>query len=165
MKVGKIHGLLASIVVLSAITLLWFLGLGPSEEIMTMAHLPKDAIFIEHREDEELAQKIGGVAMQHYASPEALRNGGPIYGILGYRVVSIEYKIPASAIKERTGDLQFEGWKLAIAKSEQLHFDHFHIGPHHDDSPDMGRSTDPVYLIHFMLVPHSFERDFGLICG
>ena len=142
--------------------------------------LPEGVVFIEHPEDERIAREKGGVAMKHYATPEALAAGGPIYGVLGYSIVSIEYEIPLDKIGARpVGEPDDPGMLLNIedfAKQENIPYDHFHIGTAHahggtreehtdDHDHDHNQTEEEVLLIHFMLIPHETAVAYGLTCS
>lgn len=143
-------------------------------KLLTLDDLPKEAIFIRHPEDEEIASQTGGIAMRHYATLEDAKTGGPIYGTMGYRIVSIEYEITEELVKKRPIGQDFAGWKLTIEKMKHAHYDHFHIGiinahhPYFHSDYDKGPRNnvgENIYLIHFMLISHEEEKAYGLVCG
>ncbi len=139
---------------------------------LTLDDLPKEATFIEHPEDAAEAKLAGGIAMRHYATPGAMKTGGPIYGTMGYRIVAIEYEIPANSVKERPIGKESAGWKLVLDKLGDIRYEHFHISFTKQEHT-AGDETDPaahsentgVYLIHFMLISHEEEIAYGLVCG
>ena len=140
---------------------------------LTLDNLPKEAVLVEHPEDVAEAKLAGGIAMRHYATPEAMKAGGPIYGTMGYRIVAIEYEIPAKMVKERTIGKESAGWKLVLNKLGGIRYDHFHIGfteqkhamGDEADSHSHSENGGGAYLIHFMLISHEEEIAYGLVCG
>lgn len=140
---------------------------------LTLDDLPKEAVFIEHPDDVAEAQLAGGIAMRHYATPEAMKAGGPMYGTMGYRIVAIEYEIPVHSVKERPIGKEFAGWKLMLDTLDGVRYDHFHIGVT-TQKHTAGEATNSeshlengggTYLIHFMLISHEEEVAYGLVCG
>lgn len=138
---------------------------------LTRADLPLGAIFMPHVHEHEdihyddAGQPIG--VMEHYATPGALKNGGPIYGVYSYAIVSVEYKIPESKIGNHAVGKEYPGWGLAPSFFGLVNdippYDHFHIGI--EDEGKNSTTTEKTYLIHFMLLPHSEELRLGLNCG
>ena len=105
--------------------------------------------------------------MEHYATPEAVKNGGPIYGVYGYTIVSVEYEIPESKIGIRMVGKEFPGWGLAprffgLVNSVPF-YDHFHVGL--KDPAESDASSEKIYRIHFMFLSHDEELNIGLSCG
>ncbi len=160
---------------------------------VSFSTIPEDAVFISHPEDEEIVKEKGGAVMRHYATKEDLKNGGPVYGVLGYSVVSVEYEVKISDIKNRpVGDPEQSGIDLTaenLARKKKISFDHFHIGLSKSHSHSMNevekegidnhthshtesyseieqkQQEQEVYLIHYMLIPHEREIAYGLTCS
>lgn len=134
--------------------------------VPTIESLPKDAVFIEHDDHTEEAEG-GRTPLRHYATPEDLERGGPIYGTFGYRIVAVEYEIPVSTIGERPVGEKGSGSRLILNVPERpelkhLRYDHFHIGRTHIK---VNGNEEEAYSIHFMLIPHEKEESYGLACG
>ena len=138
---------------------------------LTIEDLPKGVIPVEHVHPEtEITRDENGQPtgeMDHYATPEAIKNGGPIYGVYGYRIVSIEYEIPELKIGLRMVGKEFPGWGLAplffgLIDSTPS-YDHFHVGL--KDTHEVKTSTGKTYRIHFMFLSHDEELGIGLSCG
>lgn len=132
----------------------------------TLADLPPGAVYTPHPDEEKQALELGKLPMMHYATPEAIRRGGPIFGAVGYRIVSIEYEIPAEAIGERSVGLDFPGYLLALPELRGVPVDHFHVSrhPEHLAGADAHAHEGGVYSIHFMLIPHEEELRQGIVC-
>ena len=112
---------------------------------------------------------------------EDLENGGPVYGVLGYTIISIEYEVPLDSIGSRpVGDPEQQGISFlaeTLAQEHEIPFDHFHIGVSHSHKNALHEhedihmevhkheNTEEVYLIHFMLIPHETEVAYGLTCS
>lgn len=143
-----------------------------SGTVLTLANLPKDARLVHHPEEELEAEKLGKIAMAHYATLEAEHSGGPVYGVYGYQIVAIEYEIPLGSIGKRLVGSNDPGRFLSLPEFTALGktppYDHFHIGIsqhtqhnlHEHDANEDGR-----FIIHFMLLPHDIEEAIGLYCG
>ena len=167
----KILFLLVAILILNSGV--WYYFFSYSKEIkgiLTLDRLPKDVVFVEHIEDKKLAKEKGGIALRHFATPEASRVGGPIFGVLGYRIVSVEYEIPVSSIGQQLVGGVSRGQSLAIEAlkdSLPLPYDHFHIAisSRKHFAGEIQESGEDVYLIHFMFIPHEEELEYGLVCG
>ncbi|MEX2013997.1 MAG: hypothetical protein WD896_01430 [Parcubacteria group bacterium] len=138
---------------------------------LTLEDLPQDVIPVAHVHSEaEITRNENGEPtgeMEHYATPEAIQNGGPIYGVYGYRIVSIEYEVPESKIGLRMVGKEFPGWGLApsffgLTDSAPL-YDHFHVGL--KDEHEAGITVGKTYRIHFMFLSHDEELKIGLSCG
>ncbi|PIT86659.1 MAG: hypothetical protein COU33_01890, partial [Candidatus Magasanikbacteria bacterium CG10_big_fil_rev_8_21_14_0_10_43_6] len=140
---------------------------------LSLDDLPTEAIFVPHPEDEEEAERLGKVPMVHYANPEAIRNGGPVYGTFGYRIVAVEYEIPFESVGIREVGDESSGYLLSIpeliAQDKNISYDHFHIGisQHADEHgvENEHKDTNENLIIHFMLIPHEEEVAMGLYCG
>ncbi|MAF59473.1 MAG: hypothetical protein QF858_00970 [Candidatus Pacebacteria bacterium] len=178
---------LAFIVLSVSIFVVWHAVTFNKEEVggFSFEKVPEDVVFLRHEEDERIAEEEGGVAMLHYATPEAIENGGPIYGRLGHTIVSIEYEIPIDSIGERPIGKEGEGgFDLIIeelAEDKNIVYDHMHIGianshtggEHQDDghnhehnsSQSLQGEGGDVYLLHFMLISHEDEVRYGLTCS
>ena len=100
---------------------------------LTIDDLPKGAVFVSHDHDLKEVKLTGGVAMRHYATPEAAKAGGPIYGTMGYRIVAIEYDVKSDMIVNKAVGKEFPGWKLLIENSDKFKYDHFHVDFSKDD--------------------------------
>lgn len=169
-----------TVVVLSGIILVGTSGIRQEPAFATLEDLPKDVVYIKHPYEEEQAEEMGKILMRHYGTPEAMGQGGPVYGAMGYRIVSIEYEIPVNAIPEKTVGQTFPGYLLALKQDmlPQLGYDHFHIsyqqsGHLYNIDTNMSlqehaisknESEAGVYSIHFMLIPHTEELRYGLVC-
>jgi len=133
--------------------------------------LPKGVVFVPHVHPEgEMQHDTSGQPvgeMEHYGTPEAIKNGGHIYGVYGYSIVSIEYEIPESKIGRRMVGKDFSGWGLAPSffglGNHIPPYDHFHVGI--KDKRETNTEAEKTYLIHFMLLPHAEELEIGLSCG
>ena len=143
----------------------------PTVRTLTLEDLPQDVIHVAHVHPEaEIARDEHGEPtseMEHYATPEAIQNGGPIYGVYGYRIVSVEYEIPESKIGLRMVGKEFPGWGLApsffgLTNSVPSH-DHFHVGL--KDKLEAEAVMEETYRIHFMFLSHDEELKTGLSCG
>lgn len=173
----KNTAIVSAVVAAAVLVLFWLIfSLPQKPPVLTLDYLPKGVAFIDHPEDAALAEKTGGVAMTHYATPEALEHGGPIFGTLGYRIISIEYEIPASKVGNRmVGRQDSAGENLIIESLKQkssLPYNHFHLGiaeeehSHHNNRPpNIDPHDDTMYVIHFMLISHEEEVGWGLVCG
>ena len=138
---------------------------------LTLEDLPEGVIHMSHVHPEaEITRNENGEStgeMEHYATPEAIQNGAPIYGVYGYRIVSVEYEIPESKIGLRMVGKEFPGWGLApsffgLTNSVPL-YDHFHVGL--KDKLETGVTIGETYRIHFMFLSHDEELKIGLNCG
>lgn len=129
---------------------------------LTLEDLPPDAKYARHPEEESEAQGAEKIVMRHYATPSALKAGGPIYGLMGFKVVAIEYEIPAAQIPTKTVGQEFPGYLLRLPEFQNIPYDHFHIS-----FQEHGLASYPgqgVYSIHFPLISHEEELKFGLVC-
>ncbi|MDO8589747.1 MAG: hypothetical protein Q7R69_00550 [bacterium] len=143
----------------------------PTVRTLTLEDLPEGVIHVAHVHPEaevardENGQPIG--EMHHYAMPEAVKNSGPIYGVYGYRIVSVEYEIPESKIGLRMVGKEFPGWGLASSFFGFINsvppYDHFHVGL--KDKQKTSAATGKTYRIHFMFLSHDEELKIGLSCG
>lgn len=129
---------------------------------LTIKDLPKDARYSRHPSEELEAETSGKIVMSHYVTPEAMQAGGPIYGIMGYRIVSIEYEIPVREIPTKTVGQEFSGYLLNLPEFKNIRYDHFHISSQKHGLAS--HSDQEIYSIHFMLIPHEEELSFGLVC-
>lgn len=170
---------LATLILLGTLFVSVF-GARQEARFVVLENLPRDIVYIKHPYEEEQAEETGKILMRHYGTPEAVEQGGPIYGAMGYRIVSIEYEISVNAIPEKTVGQTFPGYLLELEESgfPYLDYDHFHIsyqqGGHlydktintsfreHKNNEDENGSG--VYSIHFMLIPHTEELRYGLVC-
>lgn len=140
--------------------------------IVTIADLPKEVRLVHHPEEALEAERLGKIAMSHYATPDAEHNGGPVYGAYGYQIVAIEYEIPLSSIGTRLVGSNEPGRLLSLpefaALAKTVPYDHFHIGisqhPNHA-LHEYDSNWDERLIIHFMLLPHDVEEAIGLYCG
>lgn len=135
---------------------------------LTLDDLPEESRLIEHHHDVITTDHQGGVEMRHYGTPDAEEKGGPIYGVLGYRIVSIEYTIPAKMTGKQLVGKEFPGYDLLVQKN--IPYDHFHMGitESHQILEQMATSSPQdshSFLIHFMLISHEEEVTYGLMCG
>lgn len=170
---------LATLVLLGVLFVSVF-GARQQPRFAVLENLPQDVVYIKHPYEEEQAEEMGKILMRHYGIPEAVERGGPIYGAMGYRIVSIEYEIPVNAIPEKTVGQIFPGYLLELEESglPHLDYDHFHISyqqrghlhdntintsfhEHKNNGDEIGSG---VYSIHFMLIPHTEELRYGLVC-
>jgi len=137
-------------------------------KIFTVEDLPSGVAYVRHANEEAEAEEAEQLTMKHYATPEAHSTGGPTFGVVGYRIVSIEYELPESEIPSKTVGQEFGGYLLALPGYGTIPYDHFHISVH-DESPQAHTHTDegihePIYSIHFMLISHEEELSMGLVC-
>ncbi len=139
---------------------------------LTRDDVPRGAVFMKHvhsnegQELDEQAHQKGET--EHYATPEAIKNGGPIYGVHGFAIVAIEYEISETEIGTRPVGKDFPGWALGnllLKFKNPIPYDHFHIGIKEDTEVGVGAESNKKYLIHFMLLPHKQELELGLSCG
>ena len=147
--------------------------------MMTRDDLPASVVKLEHPEEEAEAERLGKIPMGHYGTPEDAKRGGPVYGVHGYEVVSIEHEIPISALGSRLVGSTDLGQLLALPEISTLRksisYDHFHIGisahahepssHEHDDAESREHDDAGFLIIHFMLIPHEREEALGLYCG
>lgn len=126
--------------------------------IFTIEDLPVGAESVEHAHETAEAEEAEQISMKHYATPEALGKGGPIFGAIGYRVISVEYEFRATDIPHKTVGQEFPGYLLNIPGYENMNYDHFHISSHDAESGEI------EYSAHFMLIPHEEELGLGLVC-
>lgn len=127
-------------------------------KIYTIEDLPVGAESVEHAHETAEAEEAEQISMDHYATPEALEIGGPIFGVIGYRIVSVEYELKASDIPSKTVGQAFEGYLLNLPDYAGIAYDHFHISSHEEES------GETEYSIHLMLIPHEEELSIGLVC-
>lgn len=133
---------------------------------LTVEDLPSGAVYVRHANEEAEAEVAEQLSMRHYATPEAHATGGPTFGVVGYRIVSIEYELSESEIPSKTVGQEFGGYVLALPGYGTIPYNHFHISVQ-DESPQVHADADrnePVYSIHFMLIPHEEELSIGLVC-
>src|SRR3989344_9160138 len=99
---------------------------------LTVEDLPEGTAYIFHPEDEAEARRLEKIPMAHYATPEAMREGGPTYGAFGRQIVAIEYELPLSNLGVRAVGQSASGQLLALpeihALGKEIHYDHFHVG-------------------------------------
>lgn len=162
-------GYIAGVVVLFAITLIMVIFIQQRERLYgktaTLADLPKEAIRITHRDEDMQSSDDETMVMQHYGAREAIEAGGPIYGTMGYRIVSVEYEVPANMLPEKAIGQIAKGYLLKLPEFRTMQYDHFHISYHPESTMVVAQSRhEPVYSIHFMLIPHEEELLFGLVC-
>lgn len=137
---------------------------------LPLSMMPKEVELVHHEHGKEVSEyREERAEMQHYGTTEALANGGPIYGVHGYHIVSVEYEMPLSKIGNRPVGEEDPGYLLRLLEKELsagIPYDHFHIG--YSESVADGH-TDHVHeqsiLIHFMFIPHALEMKLGLSCG
>ena len=160
-----------ALAILTTIALLGALNLLLKEEVrplssLSIEDLPEGVQYVRHPGEEEQALEEGKTVMQHYGTPETVRNGGPIYGVLGYRVVSLEYEIPTDSIPSKTVGQSFPGYLLDLPELKNLRYDHFHISRQEEGlaHAEGEVSRGDTYAIHFMFIPHEEELRFGLVC-
>ncbi|MDP3947368.1 MAG: hypothetical protein Q8Q41_01600 [bacterium] len=135
-------------------------------EPLTIRDLPPGVRYISHPDEEAQAQEAGKIVMQHFGTSEAVLKGGPTYGVMGYRVISVEYEIPKDTIPSKTLGQPFPGYLLDLSELHGLTYDHFHIsaqeeGLAHEEGEAPHGGT---YSIHFMFISHKEELSFGLVC-
>ncbi|MBI2025599.1 hypothetical protein HYT04_02325 [Candidatus Kaiserbacteria bacterium] len=137
-----------------------------TEEPLTIRDLPPGVRYVSHPGEEAQAQEAGKVVMQHFGTPEAIKAGGPVYGVLGYRVVAVEYEIPVHKIPKKTVGQEFPGYLLDLPELRGLTYDHFHISAQEEGltHEEGGTPRDGTYSIHFMFISHEEELSFGLVC-
>ncbi len=143
-----------------------FINNATPTKTLTVEDLPDGAEYVRHANEEAEAEEADKLSILHYATPEAHSAGGPTFGVVGYRIVSIEYEFPESEIPSKTVGQEFGGYVLALPGYKTIPYDHFHISVH-DESPQAHTDTDrhePVYSIHFMLISHEEELSMGLVC-
>lgn len=135
-------------------------------KVYTVADLPVGAEYMRHASEEVETEEAEILTMRHYATPEAHQARGPTFGVTGYRIVSIEYEFPESKIPSKTVGQEFGGYLLELPSYEAIRYDHFHISVHKESlqADADGHSHEPVYSIHFMLIPHEEELSMGLVC-
>lgn len=159
MLILVVAGVFVWIVLLSQLT-------PPQPHVFTVEDLPSLAEYVRHANEEAEAEIAEQLSMRHYATPEARSTGGPIFGVVGYRIVSIEYEFLESKIPSKTVGQEFMGYMLALPGYGTIPYDHFHISVH-DESPQVHTDEDrrePIYSIHFMLISHEEELSMGLVC-
>ena len=157
--------LLIVVILLGVIVSLHFASI-PTAGTLTIEDLPSGAEYVRHANEEVEAEEEGKLPLRHYATGEAHLAGGPTFGIVGYRIVSIEYELPASKIPSKTVGQEFGGHPLALPGYKNIPYDHFHISAQ-EESPQARTGADEhesVYSIHFMLIPHEKELSMGLVC-
>lgn len=134
-------------------------------KILTVEDLPSGAEYVRHANEEAEAEEAEQLSLWHYATEEAHSAGGPTFGVVGYRIVSIEYELPESQIPSKTVGQEFGGYMLALPGYKTIPYDHFHISVQ-DQSPQAHTSGEPerTYSLHFMLIPHEEELSMGLVC-
>lgn len=156
---------LAALALLGAVTFLLREGTRAPRSL-TIEDLPEGVQYVRHPGEEEQALEAGKTVMQHYGTPDAIRKGGPTYGILGYRVVSLEYEIPTGSIPSKTVGQTFPGYLLDLPELKDLRYDHFHISRQEEGLAHAAGevSHEDTYAIHFMFIPHEEELRFGLVC-
>lgn len=158
------------LVLFCAVTLLSFREDPVRTRTLLIEDLPKDATPVAHvhaHGEFELKNEVEERAeMQHYATEDAIRSGGPIYGVYGYRIVSIEYEIPVASIGERPVGESDPGNALSariLLLGKMVPYDHFHVG---ESESNFGEGMPrKIYRIHFMLISHEEEVESGLSCG
>src|SRR3989338_5428866 len=109
--------------------------------------LPSGATYVRHANEEAEAEEAEQLSLRHYATPEAHSSGGPTFGVVGYRIVSIEYELPESEIPSKTVGQEFGGYLLALPGYGTISYDHFYISVH-DQSPQAHTDADrhePIY--------------------
>lgn len=136
------------------------------EAALTFQNLPADAQYARHPSEESEAKTAGKIVMRHYATPAAVKAGGPIYGLMGYRIVSIEYEISAAEMPTKTVGQEFSGYSLSLPEFRNTRYNHFHVSYQAEGLGHREReeSRGGIYSIHFMLIPHEEELSFGLVC-
>ena len=141
-------------------------GTSPNKQTLTVHDLPAGGEYVRHPGEEEQAAATGKTVMRHYGTPEAVRAGGPVYGVLGYRVVSVEYEVPADKVPTKTVGEAFPGYLLDLPELKGLRYDHFHISVQEEGLAHAAGETThgETYSIHFMFIPHDEELRFGLVC-
>ena len=166
---------LALTIALALLALRYFLiGNGEHKRpALTRADLPTGVTFIKHEHPSDGEEELDAdgnpkAEMEHWGTPEAVKSGGPIYGVYGYSIVAVEYQIPASQIGSRTVGKDFAGWDLSDSGqgfASPIPYDHFHIGIM--DIPDDGHehTHEETYIVHYMLLPHAEELKIGLSCS
>src|SRR3989344_7565619 len=113
----------------------------PPVKIFTVEDLPSGATYVRHANEEAEAEVAEQLSMRHYATPEARSIGVPTLGVVGYRIVSVEYELPENKIPSKTVGQEFGGDVLALPGDGTIPYDHFHISVH-DESPQAHTHTD-----------------------
>lgn len=124
--------------------------------VPTFSDLPEGVVYVSHPHEEREALAREKIPMTHYATPEAIAAGGPIFGTVGYRIVAVEYEIPSSNILERSVGTSFSGYLLNQPSLKGFPIDHMHIS----EKENVKKSYD----IHFMLISHEEEERNGIYC-
>ncbi|MEX2013617.1 MAG: hypothetical protein WD897_01735 [Parcubacteria group bacterium] len=160
-------------ILISAIILFLFAAIGvavlfsaKTHTALTVEDLPSGVEYVRHPDEELQAETEEKITMRHYATPDAVKVGGPSFGIIGYRIVSIEYEIPVLEIPTKTVGQEFPGYLLSLPEFKNIRYDHFHIsyqkeGLAHNEGEEAHGGS---YSIHFMLIPHEEEIKFGMVC-
>lgn len=138
-------------------------------KIFTIEDLPAGAESVEHAHETTQAEEAEQISMKHYATTESLATGGPIFGVIGYKIVSIEYEIKASDVPAKTVGQKFGGYLLRISGYGNIAYDHFHISVHDESlqaniDDEHKNERERTYSIHFMLITHEEELGLGLVC-
>ncbi len=168
-----------SLVILALIGFLYQYFSNTCCRALTRADLPSGAVQIHHihnNEGKELDQNGQPKGeMEHWATSEMAKGGGPIFGVYGYSIVSLEYEIPESTIGSHVVGKEFSGWNLSavhLGLPTTIPYDHFHIGERDEEAHSHVEAVDArehehekTYLIHYMLIPHEEELRIGLSCG
>ena len=155
------HFLIISLLLLALLIFANFLFVKPIA-YLSIKDLPKDANYARHPSEESEAETSDKIVMSHYGTPSAIKAGGPIYGVMGYRVVSIEYEIPIEEIPTKTVGQEFSGYLLNLPEFKNIRYDHFHMSSQKHGLAS--HNEKEIYSIHFMLIPHDEELSFGLVC-
>ena len=154
-----------SVLALISIVLFALTGVKTKPRPLTISDLPRDVAYVRHKSEEAEAQEAGKIIMLHYGTPKAIQEGGPIFGVMGHRVVSVEYEIPADKIPEKTVGKEFPGYLLDLPELKHMRYDHLHISYHKEGLAHEGTSSGHgTYSLHFMFITHEEELAFGLVC-
>lgn len=173
MHVRHIISLCIILVVAGALLVLvgfWRGTLAPRPvQILTIDDLPAGAILIDSPDTAAIAQEAGSNAMFYYATPDALKAGGPIFGTFGYRIVSISYEIPIHELTSRPTGNPLPGGRLALEGLGEIPYDHFYVRAvpkeaRHANTAMNTNSSGDMLLIHFMLISHEEEVADKLAC-
>lgn len=158
-------------VLIGVASILGYVHLNRSRDVplLTRADLPEGAVLIWHHHPlQPLAPgEESKVEMEHFATHKAIENGGPIYGVYGYRIVAIEYEVPIAGIGVRPVGDEDPGFALSrflLQVPKVPTYDHVHIGRAENHDAAGGHATH-AYLIHFMLISHDEELKIGLSCS
>lgn len=135
----------------------------PPVRILTTDDLPNGAILVDFPAAVAITQETGGNAMFYYATPDALKTGGPIFGTFGYKIVSIVYEIPVRELTSPPMGNLPPGGRLTLNGLGVIPYDHFYArivpggAQRTDTAVSKFSSSGDVLLIHYMLISREEE--------